>query len=63
MDTREILISARKLIEKEENWGQGAFFENSRYCATGALIAAGIGYPGSPAYQALYMALGDYVGI
>lgn len=37
---REVLIAARKLIEKEENWCQGAWNRYGRHCAHGAILAA-----------------------
>jgi len=61
MEPKEILIRARKLIEDPEHWGQGAFLQDGKYCATGALIAVGDRAPGTPAYQALYNAI-DYIG-
>lgn len=40
MDTKDTLINARKLIERPENWCQGAFFSNDAQCASGAIARA-----------------------
>jgi hypothetical protein len=61
MSPKEILIRARKLIEKPENWVRGHFYSGSAYCAVGSLFAAGIDYMGTytqnPAYLALAKAM------
>lgn len=37
MDTKEILIKAKKLIENPDNWCQFSQFNGKGYCAVGAI--------------------------
>lgn len=55
MKPKKILIDARKLIKDPKHWGQRHFYQNGRYCGSGALIGAGLSGPfsGNPAYEAL----------
>lgn len=55
---KEILISARKRIEKPENWIQGAFsnLTQTAFCATGSLLEEGKEY-GSTVYARLREAM------
>jgi hypothetical protein len=56
MTTREILIAARKRIEKPENWHQWVSFDGPRICATESLaisIPEHTAVSNHPAYKAL----------
>jgi hypothetical protein len=70
----DILIIARKLIEKEENWTQGAYARLpdgtptdedgpsvSCYCSLGALSKAGNFWTPQKAYDYLYAAMGSSI--
>jgi len=56
---KEILIAARKRIEKLENWFQGEFesTDGGAICATQSLIKEGSGV-GSSVYRRLRLAMG-----
>lgn len=60
--TKQILIDARKLIEKPENWIQGDFKNENGICATQSLFQSGVNSEGwfanHPAYRALRNAMG-----
>jgi hypothetical protein len=55
---REVLIAARKLIEKPENWTQRKFRHGDAYCMSGALLAIdGHSIMSSAVYAALKQAV------
>jgi hypothetical protein len=66
LTARDVLVAARKLIEKPENWVQGVYRVSCEYgmayCADGALNAVS---PGNPegAYTALKAAMKSPVGV
>lgn len=58
MTAKQILVAARKLIRKKENWQQGGYGSGSGpFCASGAIMKVG-GKVGDPAYNLLQRAMG-----
>lgn len=47
---RDVLIAARKLIEKPENWGQGCKYQRGDKHCLGEAIALSIGRNSVPSY-------------
>lgn len=75
METLEILIAARALIEKPENWAQGIFAADSEgnelpawslnancFCAIGAIARAGKMTNGTACYHPATDALASVLG-
>ena len=50
MTTAEVLLAAKKLIDKPEKWTKGIMFARDRMCAVGAIAKATMRLPHSNEY-------------